>query len=42
LLQPGELVGNFPQPYTHVGLINAATTIGQLMRARESRFTAWS
>ena len=26
----GDLLGNFPQAYTHVGLIHSATTIGRL------------
>jgi GH15 family glucan-1,4-alpha-glucosidase len=37
----GALVGNFPQAYTHVGLIHAAITIGELLEAREGRFRAW-
>jgi len=30
----GELLGNFPQAFTHIGLVNAATT---LLRAQEGR-----
>lgn len=38
----GALLGNMPQAYTHVGLINAATTIGQLLEARDGNVRAWT
>ena len=38
----GMLLGNFPQAYTHVGLINTVVTISELLEARDARFHAWS
>jgi GH15 family glucan-1,4-alpha-glucosidase len=38
----GRLLGNFPQAYTHVGLIHAAITLGELRDARATSFRAWS
>ena len=37
----GWLMGNFPQAYTHVGLIHAAITIGELREAQAGKFRAW-
>jgi GH15 family glucan-1,4-alpha-glucosidase len=40
--ESGALLGNFPQAYTHVGLIHAAMTISELLDARDGRVRAWT
>lgn len=40
--QTGGLLGNFPQAYTHVGLVHAAMTIGELIEIREGRVRVWA
>ena len=38
----GTLLGNFPQAYTHVGLIHAAMTISEFLEVRDGRARAWT
>lgn len=38
----GRLLGNFPQAYTHVGVIHAAMTISELLEVRDGRVRAWT
>jgi GH15 family glucan-1,4-alpha-glucosidase len=38
----GDLLGNFPQAYTHVGLIHAAHAIGSALEARDGHRLAWT
>ena len=36
------LLGNFPQAYTHVGMVHAAMTISELLEARDGMVRAWT
>ncbi len=38
----GAMLGNYPQAYTHVGLIHAAMTISELLEARDGKARAWA
>lgn len=38
----GAMLGNYPQAYTHVGLIHAAMTISELLEARDGKVRAWT
>ena len=40
--QTGAMLGNYPQAYTHVGLIHAAMTISELLEARDGKVRAWT
>ena len=35
--QTGELLGNFPQAFSHIGLVNAAYAIDEAAKARPQR-----
>jgi GH15 family glucan-1,4-alpha-glucosidase len=37
----GMLLGNFPQAYTHVGLVHAAMTIGEISEVTTGKVRAW-
>ena len=38
----GELLGNFPQAYTHVGVIHAAMTLGRQLDSRRGTGLKWT
>lgn len=40
--ESGRQLGNFPQAYTHVGLIHAALTISELLDTRARRVRVWT
>ncbi|HEY0251251.1 MAG TPA: glycoside hydrolase family 15 protein, partial [Kofleriaceae bacterium] len=40
--ESGALLGNFPQAYSHVGLIHAAMTIGSIVDNRAGRVRGWA